>query len=715
MKHLLLLITTAITTMVSAQISTFPYVETFDGVTIPAGWTQVNHVVGQAVPGLWEFGTVTWSPSSPALSGNYAVLNSGDYGELGEQNVDLVSPTFDLSAFSSVNLHFNHFFYDWEESNATLSYSIDDGANWVEIKKWEVSSANTELFNQTIAAVAGQAQVKFKWNYFGAYDWGWAVDDITVSVPSLVTWQGDESSDWHTAGNWDTDAVPNLSDIVVIPDVAAADPVISQVPEAVCFNLTIESGASLTINAGYSLTVSNELTNNSTNGVIIKSDGSGTGSLIANSHTGTGTADIQRYMTQNRWYNVAPPVEQTISSFLTSNLDIPANGSSQRGMMEFNTNTNSWNSFFTDVSPGILVNGKGYFVRTTSDTYVTFNGIISAGTVNIPLVTTVPNWNLIGNPYTSAIKINQDAGIISFLNINESIFPESYMAVYIWDEAIDQYETINNATGTAFATLGQGFFIKTLNANATFSSEMQIHQPTESLKSGTIRPEIKLLATSSEKSVSTKIKFIEDATAGLDKGYDAGVFKADNSFSIFTKLVNDNNVEFSLQCLPTLSTETMIIPVGIDFAAGGEIVFSAQMLGIPGGSSIVLEDKLMNAFTSLNDEASLYKTTVDANSKGTGRFYLHVSGDAQVTGVNNSVENKINAWMERNEIVISGITENNAVAKLFDIRGSSILVKKLDRSATNRINVSGINTGIYMLQVLESGKRTGIKLQIAGN
>jgi hypothetical protein len=45
----------------------------------------------------------------------------------------------------------------------------------------------------------------------------------------------------------------------------------------------------------------------------------------------------------------------------------------------------------------------------------------------------------------------------------------------------------------------------------------------------------------------TVIKFIEGTTAGLDVGYDAGVFKAEPTFSIYTKLVEDNGVEFHLQ------------------------------------------------------------------------------------------------------------------------------------------------------------------------
>ena len=71
--------------------------------------------------------------------------------------------------------------------------------------------------------------------------------------------------------------------------------------------------------------------------------------------------------------------------------------------------------------------------------------------------------------------------------------------------------------------------------------------------------------------------------------------------------------------------------------------------------------------------------------------------------------------MERNEIVINGITENKAVVTLYDLRGSSVLVRNLEKTTANRINVSGLSTGIYMLQVNENGKRTGIKLQITGN
>ncbi len=716
MKHLLLFLTMSISLIVNGQISVLPYEQPFDDIVIPEFWTQVDHQLnGQ----IWQFGTdestgETWFPS-PILDGNYAVVNSDAYGAGGVQNVDLISPTFDLSAYSSVNLQFTHFFYDFEISAATLSYSIDEGANWIEIKKWEESTSNPETFNQVIAAITGQAQVQFKWNYVGEYGWGWAIDDIVVSEVSSIEWTGLANTDWNNPSNWSSLTVPGSNNEVNIPALTLNDPVVLQIPAAECLKLSIESGATLTINPGLSLSVYNELINNSSNGLIIKSDGNnGTGSVIAGSVTGSGTAEIDRYMTENQWHYIGSPVEQPISTFLSNNPDIPTKNVDSRGMMDYNTEFDNWNDFFTNSNGNDLGIGSGYSIRTTSNTYISFNGSVTVGTINVTLDATGNGWNLVGNPYTSAIKLNYYSGTNNFLSTNENVLDPSYVSLYYWDGT--QYQIINNAQGPEFATVGQGFFVKSDigGGDVTFLPEMQIHQPTVSLKSGVIIPGIKLQASALSKNASTDIKFFSKGTTGLDKGYDAGTFKADPTFSIFTKLIDDNNVNFGLQCLPLISKEKMIIPVGIDFPDGGEVTFTAQLLSIPEKTNIVLEDRLLNITTSFVDAESHYTTTIEANSMSTGRFYLHVSGNSQVTGIDKSDMNKINAWMEREEIVISGISENNAVAKLFDIRGSSVLVRNLDKTVTNRINVNGISSGIYMLQVIQNGKRTGIKLQING-
>jgi hypothetical protein len=704
MKHLILLLACAISLMASSQVIP-PYLQTFDGTTIPAGWSQSDNTIpptGQ----IWKFGTTTYDP---ALTGNYAYINSDAYGAGGEQNADLISPTFDFTAITSVNLHFNHSFFFWDLSSATLSYSIDDGANWTVIKTWTTTTSNPEIFNQIIDGVAGESQVKFKWNYVGQYSWLWAIDDVSVSEMSEATWEGDESAVWDVPGNWVDNVVPGANTKVIVP-ISANDPVIQQ--DAVCYDLTIQSGAKLTVTPGYTLTVFNVLTNDAENGVTIESDNSGTGSLLAASTAGTGTAEVQRYMSGNQWHYISSPVDQTIATFLSNNSNIPTKSGS-RGMMDFNTTGDTWGTYFTNGTSGNMETAKGYSLRTDADGSVTFNGTVHTGTQNIALSDLGSGWNLIGNPFISAISINSEAGVYNFLNTNVASFDPSFVSIYEWNGT--GYDVINNASGAEYATVGQGFFVKSTGGDAAFTTEMQVHKPSVSLKSGNVIPEIKLLVSSAKKITSTNIKFFKDATAGLDKGYDAGILKADPSFSVFTHLVNDNNVEFALQCLPLTNLGTMTVPVGIDFSAGGEITFSAMLFNLPSDNKIVLEDRLLNVFTSFNDEKSAYTTTLAANSKGTGRFYLHVS-DANVTGIDmESMANKINAWVDKNEIIISGIKENKAVATLYDLKGSSVLVRNLEKITTNRINVKGLKSGIYMLQVVENGKHTGIKLQITGN
>jgi M6 family metalloprotease-like protein len=168
--------------------STLPFAETFDGTTIPDCWSQVDHAgEGQ----IWQFGTTSSEYfSAPVLTGNYAYLNSDVYGSGSSQNVDLITPTLDLSDFSDVNIQFNQFhkFYTGTSASATLSYSIDNGSTWTEIRKWESSTNNPEAFARDLPEVSVQTQVKFKWNYSATWGGGWAIDDISITgTPSVLT------------------------------------------------------------------------------------------------------------------------------------------------------------------------------------------------------------------------------------------------------------------------------------------------------------------------------------------------------------------------------------------------------------------------------------------------------------------------------------------------------------------------------------------------
>ncbi|MDP1622684.1 MAG: PKD domain-containing protein [Bacteroidales bacterium] len=165
--------------------TTLPFTENFPGTTIPNCWSQVDN---QGNGQVWEFGVITGQSPNPALTGNYAYLDSDTYGNGNSQNADLISPTLNLSAYTGITLQFSHYFKSYSGSSGTLSYSINNGSTWAQIQQFTTTSAsNPVTFNQVLPALAGQPQVKFKWNYTGSWGWYWGIDNIQVTGTCIST------------------------------------------------------------------------------------------------------------------------------------------------------------------------------------------------------------------------------------------------------------------------------------------------------------------------------------------------------------------------------------------------------------------------------------------------------------------------------------------------------------------------------------------------
>lgn len=102
-----------------------------------------------------------------------------------------------------------------------------------------------------------------------------ATGRITLGACAGFTWIGTTSTDWNTGTNWCTGTVPIASsNVTIIP--GANPPLITSA--AVCNDLTINAGATVTISGSNTLTISGALTNN--------------GSLVTNSGTITVNGDF---------------------------------------------------------------------------------------------------------------------------------------------------------------------------------------------------------------------------------------------------------------------------------------------------------------------------------------------------------------------------------------------------------------------------------------
>jgi hypothetical protein len=492
-------------------------------------------------------------------------------------------------------------------------------------------------------------------------------------------------------------------------------------------DLTISNGTRLSIAPAKSLTVSGNFTNNAgTSGLVLESTASGTGSLIHN--TPGVSAIIQRYMTNDRWHIIATPASgQSIPVFLSDiSNTIPTSGLNY-GMMQYSEPGGGW-IYYTNPASGSLSVGTGYLLRHTADNAVLLYGILNAASTDVPVTKSANGWNCIGNPFPCSIGVRSDATTTdNFLSYNAAKFDPSYAVLYLWNEpavrtaGVSYYNIIGNAGFTsarpalnqAYLQPGQGFIVKSIAAgiSMSFTTAMRIHENTGSFfKSAEASwPGINLIVSSPTKSASTAITLHEGMTTGLDVTYDAGLLGGDPSFRLYSRLVDDNGVNFMLQCLPVEGFDNMYIPIGFDYADGGTVTFSADIVPLPSGLKAILTDSLLGKYTDLGEPSATYTADINSSTSGTGRFFLNISRISTFVNTVTDV-NILDIYSFRKEIIVKGKVKAGTSANLYDLVGRLVRNYKLSSPDMNTLPADGIQSGVYILRVFGEGFNQNSKL-----
>lgn len=515
---------------------------------------------------------------------------------------------------------------------------------------------------------------------------------------------------------------------------------------ATATNLTINTGGAVTFSAGFRLDITNNLIINGNLTVplsaqlkvnvdshlgqskclLLQSDDVETGSLISGTFSGSGTINIKRYMSiSDRWHLFSSPFsDQTVHDFIKTNDQIPDlyNTDTEKligvGMRDYDTNLDVWNDYLYYENenplqpPGNMVVGKGYSIRTYNVDGEDTGFIYSTGipdkdnNISIGLNVSGSRWNCIGNPFTSGLSVS------NFLLANSSLIDNSYNALYVWVSKDSTYIPFN-LSGSSNLQIGQGFFVKSKLAggNISFTPGMQVFEPSETFKSATTAwPSIILIADNQTLKSSADIKFVNNSTKGLDPGYDAGIFKTNPDFALYSKLLTDNSEDFALQCLPDKNYDQYVIPIGIDCKVAGDITFSAATVNLPSGCLALLEDRLTNRFTRLDLYNAKYTAYVSADTKGTGRFFLHTS---DVIGSDQSQEKQpFKVSVIDKTVYINGEVSNQAKIFIYSVNGKQLANFSAESQAKNQFNASGFPTGIYILTINDKFQKKSIKFVI---
>jgi hypothetical protein len=531
----------------------------------------------------------------------------------------------------------------------------------------------------------------------------WIMRSINIAVNN--SWTGTISTDWNDPGNWNA-GVPKGYSKATIPSSPANQPHITadQSSPAQCDNLIIENGAVVTIDADKGLTVNGTLTNNSgESGLVIKSDASGTGSLIS-ATTGV-DAKVERFLTNMKWHFIGMPVESGVAGVF----HLPA-GHADIYLKTHIESTNTWSPFIVPVATP-LVQGRGYecwvgdptVPANQMDETVVFPGKLGAGNYTTgsgsfyPLEYTAGHGlNLICNPYPSALQAN----IHTWANTN--IAPK----VYVWDPIYGNYRYWNGTTGTPAPYAGYGtltggvipemqsFFVEATGASPSLTipqsdriHSSQVYYKDSGIPLNTLR--IDVAGNGFEDAMF--INFNEFSTEGYDTDFDVEKLYGLNEAPQLYSIIAGKNL--SINALPELN-ENLIIPVGFECAETSD--FTVQATGLDGfeeNVNVYLEDLLSGTVQNLN-ENPIYDFT-GGNSEDPMRFRLHFDN---LTVAEELVSNPVRIYSNQNMVFIHDLKPGNVMVNIYDMMGRQI---EEMQTTSARVICMQVNTqaGFYIVKV----------------
>jgi hypothetical protein len=540
-------------------------------------------------------------------------------------------------------------------------------------------------------------------------------ESITITNNSKV-WHGDlnNSVDWDAPNNWRPVGVPTEDNCIIITDYFDclipnnSGPIPPVLYEAEAKSLSIKSNANLVVLSNNNLTVT-EAINMENNATFNIRSGANVVQIDDVPNTGAGSADMLRSTQIRRldyvyWstpvanFNVSQVSPNTSSSLIYE--WIPT-GPSIYGF---------WSTALGTMSPGkgYIIRGPNNFTNTVQEYTANFrgrlnNGLITqnisrgtydgvdyAGAGNTMATAQDDNWNLLGNPYPSAI----DAAAFTAANTNID------GTVYLWTHGTEISQTnadpfygdfgynytvsdylAYNTTGATppgfngYIGANQGFFVLMEDTGGTnqtveFNNSMRVkNQNDQFFRNAEVlekhRIWIDLLEPS--ESVSTAlIGYVPGATNDKDRLYDA--FSINNTSQTIYSIIQDQNMSIQGRALPFVDTD--VVPLGVLIKQNGVHTIAVNQVDglFAQDQDIFIEDLELGIIHNLKEAP--YFFTPEITGRFNNRFLLRYTN--QTLNIKDLQLNTISIYKVQNEINIVSPNQNIKSVSVYDILGRII-------------------------------------------
>jgi hypothetical protein len=463
-------------------------------------------------------------------------------------------------------------------------------------------------------------------------------------------------------------------------------------------NMDIGSGGQI-VNRG-DLTVAGNLVNDAgTSGLIIRSDENGTGSLLHNS--ANVPASMEQYLTSEKWHLVSSPMaNSTIETYMNIYLK------------QWNETDSTWTYLTQPVTlPMDATSGYSAWAsdNLTGTTTVNYDGNLNNGDYPLSLAYTpasnATGWNLLGNPFPSAIDWNldnswgrTDVGGWAVVYDNDTFKG--------WNPYLTGNDRSYNGKTDGIIPATQGFWVRATSGSAslTIPQSQRTHnsQPFYKDTEESNYMSLHLIASANGFRDEAAIIFMDGASNSFDALYDLEkMYNVDEAPNISSKVEGRG---YSVNVLPIDfldAVDSPVIPVNFKLGIEEECVISVTGiesfdLSIP----IYLEDLKDDILTDLRIHENYIFSASPLDNPN--RFLLHFGEPLEIEELSNS--SAIHIYSHKESVYIKLAENQKGEAAIFDLLGREICSLKLTDELTKK---SLSQTGYFIVKVItDSGVST---------